>query len=273
MARTSIKSSKRSRSSSKKSSKKTSRKAALKRESKKARKANVDGVRDGALGAVIADPKDLAMYALMSVSPNPFPRLKNITLQWRGQGNVVSVAAASTYYRLRVNDCYNPDYDSAFGVGQPQYWDQLTSTTGPYRSYRVNRWSVVWQVMNTTTLDAGGLTQNLSPLEVLIASHPASTDCDTLAEIRARTDLTRVMLSPPGSETSRCDIIVGGSIKEFQGLFGSPTSFTNYAASPANVVYQTIFLNRPDSVATLRCFVCPVITYDLTLGDDDAVLS
>lgn len=271
MARESIKS-KKSRTSKKTS--KSSRKKSLKKASKRSRKANVDGVRDGTLGAVIADPKDLALYALMNVSPNPFPRQKTMTLQWRGIPLVMNVNAYYSFYRLRVNDCFNPDYDNGFGGAQPQYWDQLTGSTGPYRSYRVNRWSVVWQVMNTTTLDATSFySQNTGPLEVLVASHPAASDCDTIAEIRARTDVTRVMLSPPGAETSRCDIILGGSIKEFQSLFATTTAFTNYAASPTNAVFQTIFVSRPDAIAALRCCVVPTITFDVTLGDDDGISS
>lgn len=87
-------------------------------------------------------------------APPAFVDNKIVKLKYHAAANLSVTAGAMTYNSFRLNSIYDPDLT---GVGgQPRYYDQLLSATGPYLRYRVLGCKVKIQFVNDNS-SAGAL--------------------------------------------------------------------------------------------------------------------
>jgi len=80
---------------------------------------------------------------------SPFPSHRVATFKYNEERNLAESAGGGDFQVLDLGSLFDPDYT---GVGhQPLYFDQLVTSAGPYRRYRVFSGSVHLQFVNQST--------------------------------------------------------------------------------------------------------------------------
>lgn len=223
--------------------------------------ANVGGANTR-LAPTIANAPLTQSFRLIA-SPSPFPERLTRVLTWRGTPAVFTGASVGNYYRVVVNNAFDPDYDNVFGQQQPLYWDQLTSSTGPYKSYYVKKWTCVWQVLNRSTYE----------MEVYLDQTDNIVEDDTVAEMRVRPSVVRAILGGYNSPQNRIDMVCSGSAKQFFGTGKSMSQVTAYSAGPTNVCMQTLLWNNIAAAATYDIIITPTLTMEIEFSNADSAAS
>jgi len=168
----------------------------------------------------------------------PFPNKLATTLLYRSVPVAQSGSAGSGTYYLNValNDLNDFDYSNVLGNKQPLFYDQLFSATGPYTRLECKKWRTRITVINT----------GAEPVTIYWngkGSAVGVTEEDTLAEVTNRAYMQQFHLGAKGQSGDRCYIKSAGSWFDHNTDIAAIAQA--YNASPATVVYGTLFANTP----------------------------
>lgn len=174
---------------------------------------------------------------------NPFPTTYRTTLTWHPPAVNLS-GSNNAVYQIKVNDAFDPDGTGSFGNGQALYFDQICSSTGPYKSFIVHGWRAQVTINNSTGSGDTVPYQTLCDAVELIVQqgYEINTEGDTNAELQSAPNRQVALLSPaleaPGN---RHTFYMRGKTSDYVTVpaFDS-TLGGNFAASPAVVVFLNI---------------------------------
>lgn len=208
--------------------------------------------------------------SLVSTLPRgPFSNQMNTVLVYKSPADLAltSVGFSTTFCRMVANGLFDFDYDNILSNKQPLYFDQLLSSTGPYRRYRVNAWSISLKVMNTTDY----------PCEVFYdpGTFASINDTDTLAEISNRPKVIYKYLSGVSGAKPYVNIKSYRTLASIATPAGKGDNdwIATYAANPSLPIYATLFLRTIDGVSVPSARVSVSAKFYITCFDADAVSS
>lgn len=208
---------------------------------------------------------------LMKLSKElPFPAVKEYCFLYESplvQGSN-SGLTASVNMLVAPNDLYDFDRTAAgfFRNKQPLYFDQLVSSTGPYRCFFVHHWDIYWTVMNG---------ESNHPLNVIHAGPTVqSSDIDTFTEVMSWPGAQMRSIEPMGGN-SKVVIHSKGSARDAAGVADRDKTYEgNFAGSPSNGIFETISIEYPGwTTGTWNYYVGIQARLYATLYSADAVES
>lgn len=174
---------------------------------------------------------------------------------------------------LRLNSIFDFDVNNAFGNQKPLQFAQLLSSTGPYKSFRVNSWKVKFVVDNVT---AAGATTNWG-IEVVVAQGAfLQTDIDTWSELISYPNVQRKMLQGHTANYSRCVMEMNGKVEDFASNKELDADFIgSYIADPTQVIFGAIGINNfyNPLLLAVNANVLIYAEFEVTLYDTDGVIS
>lgn len=176
----------------------------------------------------------------MRLNKGPFPIRMNTSLVYKApsttipSGGILSYAAMT----LDLNNMFDFDYNNVLGNKQPLFYDQLLSSTGPYKNYKVNAWKTTIRFIN---LSDKALYVYYDPCTGSIA------DSDTPIEIENRRGVQTFMLTGQNNAKPTCTIKKYQTLKSyFPNSVNSSENFSSlWSTSPtthcyANLLWKTI---------------------------------
>lgn len=202
------------------------------------------------------------------ITPLPFPKTHRVALSWEPPAvQLSSGASAGKVSQIKVNDCYDPDYTSDFGNGQPFYFDQLCSATGPYKSFVVHGWRTKIEVIN--------LTDATHACEFIYTLTSTQGDGDTITELLSSADTQRVILSGIGLPKSVYTFYESGKTTDYTTKPAFDSSCVGSASSsPATLIYGNLGATVCDgTVSVLKYAVKVTHLFDVEFFDQDGVTS
>lgn len=200
----------------------------------------------------------------------PFPKIMHTQLVY--QGNMVQdistgVGNSYSYTQWRPNDLFDFDYTNNFGNKQPLFYDQLLSSTGPYKRFLVNAWKTTLTVFNLS--DKG--------LEVFVDTNTMNTflDTDTLGEIANRRGVIKRVITAQNNAKPMCTISFYRKLKsivpESRSAVGEWGGYFN--SSPNNYIANTLACQSIDGISTHTVRVKISHIFYVTLFETDALVS
>lgn len=119
----------------------------------------------------------------------PFPTVMSTQLVYQGDmGTTISSGAASVSYTIwKPNDMFDFDFSNNLANKQPLFFDQLLTTTGPYKRYMVYAWKTKLTVFNLSD----------RPIELFVDTNSVNTtgDADTTSEIVDRRGVIKKIIT------------------------------------------------------------------------------
>lgn len=202
------------------------------------------------------------------ITPLPFPKTHRVVLSWEPPAvQLNSGASNGKVSQIKLNDCYDPDYTSDFGNGQPFYFDQLCSSTGPYKSFIVHGWRTKIEVVN--------LTDATHACEFIYSLTATQGDGDTITELLSSADTQRVMLAGIGLPKSTYVFYETGKTSDYttKPVFDS-SCVGSASSSPSTLIYGNIGATVCDgTVSVLKYGVKVTHLFDVEFFDQDGVSS
>lgn len=200
----------------------------------------------------------------------PFPPVKEFCFLYESPlVNATQSVSGETNFLVGVNDLFDFDRSVAgyFRNKQPLYFDQLLTSSGPYKRYFVHHWDIYWTVINGETS---------TPLNVIHAGPTlTSTDIDTFTEVMSMPGTQMRTLGQVGGDNAKVVIHSKGNVHDAAGV---PSRDKNYegdwVSSPTNGIYESLTVNFPGySSGTWKCYVAIQARLYATLYGADAVES
>lgn len=209
------------------------------------------------------------------VDINPFPLTYRTKLTWH-PATVNKAGTANAVYQIKVNDCFQPDGGSAFGAGQPLYFDQICSSTGPYKSFIVHGWKARIDVINSTGAgDTVPYQTKADAVEAIVQQgYEISAEGDTNAELQSAPNRQVVLLSPaleaPGN---RHTFYMQGKTSNYTTLPAYDSTLAgNFGASPGVVIFLNLGF-RSVVGDNFDLFIMPHIEFDVEFFNTDGAAS
>jgi len=195
----------------------------------------------------------------------PFPPTHRVKLLYKNTGNV-NPGTVTGVQRFRLNDIYDFDYDNNFGNKQPLYYDALLSGTGPYRSFRVEGWTISFKITNASELPCMIYYQN--------GSYKQVNDADIISELQNMPDVQSLMLSGKSGSKGYGEIRAKGTLKRVLGRDPDDVNEGQWDTSPNSTIFGTIGYTALDgSSTTLSLHMEVTVTFDVYLFNRDAAVS
>ena len=200
----------------------------------------------------------------------PFPKIMHTQLVY--QGNMVTdvstgVGNSYSYTQWKPTDLFDFDYTNNFGNKQPLYYDQLLSTTGPYKRYVVNAWKTTLTVFNLST----------QGLEVFVDTNTVNSflDTDTLSEMANRKGVIKRVITAAANAKPMCTI---SWFRKLKSLVPESRSSVgewggNFNTSPNNFISNTLACQSIDGVSTHTVRVKIQHIFYVTLFETDGIIS
>lgn len=196
-----------------------------------------------------------------------FPDVFHTTMRYSSNlVPITSIASATTFHSLILNGLFDFDFNNTFGDKQPLYYDQLLTSTGPFKQYTCKKWRTTIEVYNQST----------NPLEVYWTQAGDPSDGDTLIEVQNRPNVRILVLTAKGGSKDKGKITAPGSMVEIFGNIINPESaLGSVTANPSIKAYGTLFFSNPGATSStlIDCFVKIVHDFDVELSAIDGILS
>lgn len=199
----------------------------------------------------------------------PFPRSKIINLIYE---NALAPAAGATPLFLGTKPNSAFDYDNGsgvFGNKQPLYYDSLFSVSGPYKNYKVDRWTTTYTISNES--DKSITVFVMPPLS-------SANEIDIVAEADNFPGVKRLYLTPKTGSKSIGTISVTGNV---QDVYTSASGRTvgdlgfvgSYNTDPAYLIYAGLLIASADGTTAVACQVSVRHVMHTTCEVVDALVS
>ena len=179
---------------------------------------------------------------------------------------ITSIASATTFHSLILNGMFDFDFNNTFGDKQPLYYDQLLTSTGPFKAYNCKKWKTVVEVYN----------QSSNPLSLYWTQSADSAEGDSLIEAQNRPNVRELILTAKGGSKDKGKITAPGSMVEIFGDIINPESaIGSFAGNPTVKAYGTLFFSNPGATSStlIDCFVRIVHDFDVALSSVDGTVS
>lgn len=199
--------------------------------------------------------------------PTPFPpkKLTYLTYESNLSPAISPITGITGVVRIVATGLYDIDYDNYLGNKQPLYFDQLVSTNGPYRYYKVISWKTTWTIINNNDV----------ALNVVVfpgSSDP--TDIDSIGESSNMPGTKLVALTQKTGARNMATCTMTGNYKDvWASQTGDNGVLGTFSANPGNSVYAGLVAFHPDLTTVPsfhvavkhECFV-ELTNYDATLS-------
>ena len=187
----------------------------------------------------------------MARAIGPFANKKFVTFIYENELTGSGAAAALTVLSTANNSLY--DYDKTtggiFGNKQPLYYDNLLSSSGPYKIYKVISWKTTYTIVNVSSV---------VPVTVwAIPSVNAAAEVDSAAEADNMPGVKRIYLTNQYGSKSTGTITVYGHVND---CYPAPdTSSANlggtYGSDPGTIIYGGLIIHSADGTTTPSVYV------------------
>lgn len=225
-------------------------------------------------GQSVANARRQMKRSILPVIRNPLPIQYKTTVTYppkvftlTGAGGV----GTEIDLVLSLNDVYAFDYNGVIGNIQPLYLDQLLSSTGPYKRFKVTAWRCKLTVDN---LSQSG--SSLLPLDVIIGQgYLAAADCDSFAELSSLPNTQRRMLQwYGGGPSARAVMEMNGTLAQFAGPQKDAVEMCGtYSASPSQIIFGALTCQCADSSKVPTISIQVHCEMDVTFYSDDGAQS
>ena len=201
-------------------------------------------------------------------APPPFVDNKIVKLKYHAAANLSVTAGAMTYQTFRLNSIYDPDLT---GVGgQPRYYDQLLSATGPYLRYRVIGCKVKIQFVNDNTA-AGALGYVGMYARDSTAAAISSTDLTGLTELpNTKYTVLGTMNSSKGIIPMKAYWNIA-KVMGIQDIADSEDAEGAYNGNPTDSVLLDVYYYPLDGATTTSIYALVDLEYIVQLMDLNTV--
>lgn len=218
----------------------------------------------------------------MTIPINPFPPKMRTKLTW---------APASTYWvptspgvntaiaQFALNGAFQPEISGAmYGTSsQPLYFDQLCSSTGPYKQFKIHGWKGKLQMINSSgQYNDTNSTSARDCYEVIFQQgYELAAEGDTNTELQASPNIQRRLLpnGPIAGDASKTIIYFNGRTRDFMDKTVDDSSLAGaYNGNPSVIVYGNLGVRSLNSMA-ITCYCQMTIEYDIEFYGFDAVAS
>jgi len=187
----------------------------------------------------------------MARTVGPFSNKKFVTFLYENELTSSGATGALTTLSTACNSLY--DYDKTtgaiFGNKQPLYYDNLLSSSGPYKIYKVISWKTTYTIVNVS---------GVVPVTVwAIPPVNAANEVDSAAEADNMPGVKRIYLTNQYGNKSSGTITVTGHYKDVY-----PASETTggqlggvYNTDPQDIIYGGLIIHAADGTTTPTVYV------------------
>lgn len=209
------------------------------------------------------------------ITKDPFPRETRTTITWKSPLKYFAAGAISYVEQVALNGLYDPDYTNGLGNGQPQYFDQLLSATGPYQKYKVLGWKCKITIINVSPSEPDG---SYVPLDCIIAQGVRNAvDIDTFDELEGSPGTMVDVIGPAMSTQGQKTFYINGKLTDYVPAERADDNdySGSYNANPTKPLYLSIGLKNPyPSTTTNIKFLMKVqMECDVVFYERDGIVS
>lgn len=203
------------------------------------------------------------------LSKGPFPIRMNTQLVYKAPSTTIASGGILNYNSLTfgLNNMWDFDYSNQLGNKQPLFYDQLLSSDGPYKYYKVNAWKTTIKLIN---LSDKALHVYYDPCVALV------TDADTPTEIENRRGVQAFMLTAQANSKPMCTITKYQTLRSFypNSINQSENFSGSWNASPSTNAFANLLWKTIDgSVASFSVAVQIQHIFYVTLYNADSIIS
>lgn len=220
-----------------------------------------------------------AMPLKLQIPVNPFPPKFRTKLTYAPASTYWTPATNTAVAQYALNGLFQPEIAGAvFGTGiQPLYFDQLCTSTGPYKQYKVHGWKGVIRLINVSgQYDDTPSTSARDSWEVIFQQgFELAAEGDTNAELQSAPNIQRYILPNGfvGGSKSCLEIPFNGKVRDFVDSTVEDSSMAGaYTGNPSVVVYGNLGVRSLNS-KTITGIVQMTLEYDVEFFGFDAVQS
>lgn len=199
----------------------------------------------------------------------PFPIKMNTQLVYKAPSSNISSGGILSYNActFALNNMYDFDYNNILGNKQPLFYDQLLSSDGPYKNFKVNAWKTTIRFIN---LSDKALHLYYDPCVSLIV------DADTPTEIENRRGVQMFLLTGANNSKPMITINKFQTLKSFfpNSINQSENFAGSYNSSPSTQAFSNMLWKTVDgSVASFSVAIQVQHIFYCTLYNADSIIS
>lgn len=211
-------------------------------------------------GRVIPSATTLANAA------GPFQAKKFVTFEYTNQLTVIPGAANLLTASTLANSLFDYDKNGCFGNKQPLYYDQMCSSTGPYKQYKVISWTTTYTLVNASTNN---------PVTVWAIPPVASaSEIDTAFEADNFPGVTALYLTPLSGSKSYGTITVTGNVSDVYASYDKDNGLVgNFNSDPVLTCYAGLVVQGSDGTSSPTVYVAVKHMAYTELTTVDAIVS
>lgn len=201
----------------------------------------------------------------LSRSLGPFTGKKFVELVYWQSPLAQATTAGGSNFVVVSNSAYDFDNSGTLGNKQPIYYDQLLSSSGPYKSCKVTSWKTTWTFINASTQ---GVNIWMSP------PLGSSTEMDIVAEADDFPGVKKLTLTAEAGSKSMATVTTTGHVRDvFPAEPYSKDFVSAWNASPVNLCVQTIVYQPADGAAVTKLYAGVKHVMYCELGQLDSIVS
>lgn len=220
------------------------RSASTKRKLKKKQKFSASKVL-GKIGGAYVPPSKTTL----ANATGPFTEKKLTTFLYENGLTKCAPAASVVTVGFVANNLYDFDNNAGayWGNKQPLYYDQLLSSTGPYKSYKVISWKTTVTVVNQTAV----------PLNCWLAGAQwAATEVDSTVEADNWPGVKKLYLTASGGSKNEGTLTITGHIDDvFSGFEKDLNLYGAYNSGPGSPIYGSLVMQCADGTTNVEAYV------------------
>jgi len=181
----------------------------------------------------------------LAYSKGPFPKVMQTQLVYKQPSTTITSNGLLNfnYLQLNLNSMWDLDITNVFGNKQPLFFDQLVTTEGPYKKFKVNAWKTTFKFIN------------LSDKPMYVYYDPGSlfqSDSDTVIEIENRRGVISKLVTAQSNASPMATISKYTTLRSVipQSVNMSENFMGTHSANPSTQVYGTLFWKTLDGSTT-----------------------
>jgi len=205
----------------------------------------------------------------LPLSKGPFPKVMSTQLVYKNPSSTITSNGLLNYNycQFNLNSLWDFDIANVLGNKQPLFYDQLLSSDGPYKNYKVNAWKTRIRFIN---LSDKALHLCYDPCTALI------TDSDTPMEIENRRGVQTFLLTGQNNSKPMATITKFQTLKSFfpNSINQSENFAGGWNSSPTTHAYANMLWKTVDgSVGVFNVAIQVQHIFYVTLYNADSIVS
>lgn len=220
-----------------------------------------------------------AKHFKLGMPINPFPPKMRTRLTYAPAATYWTPGVNTVVAQYALNGLFQPELAGAvFGTGvQPLYFDQMCTSTGPYKQYKVHGWKGMVKIINPAgQYDDTPSTSSRDCWEVIYQQgFETTSEGDTNTELQSAPNIQRFLL-PSGmvnGSAGQQTIHFSGRTRDFvDATVDDSTLAAVFSANPGVLIVGSIGVRSLNS-ETITAYVQITIEYDVEFFGFDATIS